>query len=31
MMLPYILGLLALTILLIFVPQLALWIPNALM
>jgi C4-dicarboxylate transporter, DctM subunit len=30
-MLPYILGLLALTILLIFVPQLALWIPNALM
>jgi C4-dicarboxylate transporter, DctM subunit len=31
MMLPYILGLLGLTILLIYVPQLVLWIPNALM
>lgn len=31
MMVPYILGLLALTILLIFFPQLVLWIPNALM
>ncbi len=30
-MLPYILGLLALTILIIFFPQLALWIPNAVM